>query len=313
MASRRIYYLAKNFAYPLGGVRIIHHHVDLLVKNGYDAVVLLRQDEAQHFFRSQVPTMVAGRNMSITASDIFVVPEPWNDILRGLASSPARRIVFCQNHFYVPNGIARATDYAAFGVSTILSCGDVIASALRDIFGLKHVPVVHNAIDHTLFKPGAKRLQIAYMPRKMRKESDYIRMSFKRRHPRFHAVPWVPIEMIQEAEVARILGESAIFLSLSHLEGVGLPPLEAMASGCLVVGFGGGGGLEYATPQNGFWCRQDDLSGCADALARACTLAHDDREAHAVRVAAGRSTAGRYTLQRMERELLDFWRTELAQ
>ncbi len=56
---------------------------------------------------------------------------------------------------------------------------------------------------------------------------------------------------------------------MSHREGFGLPPVEAMSAGALVVGFHGGGGLDYATPRNGFWRSEGDLVGCADALAEA--------------------------------------------
>jgi glycosyltransferase involved in cell wall biosynthesis len=51
-----------------------------------------------------------------------------------------------------------------------------------------------------------------------------------------------------EAETASVLRESAVFLSLNEREGFGLPPLEAMASGCVVVGFHGGCGRVYMRP-----------------------------------------------------------------
>jgi glycosyltransferase involved in cell wall biosynthesis len=118
--------------------------------------------------------------------------------------------------------------------------------------------------------------------------------------------------MVVEAEVAQRLGESAIFLSLSRLEGVGLPPLEAMASGCLVVGFTGGGGAEFARDDNGFWCSPDDLVGAADALARAVAVFEGDSAGYEVRRDAGMRTASQYNLGRLERELLAFWRDEVA-
>ncbi len=64
---------------------------------------------------------------------------------------------------------------------------------------------------------------------------------------------WAVIQNKSEAEVAAIMGQAAIFLSLSRFEGLGMTTLEAMASGCLVVGFTGIGGREYASRTNGFW------------------------------------------------------------
>ena len=39
--------------------------------------------------------------------------------------------------------------------------------------------------------------------------------------------------------------ESAIFMSFSRREGFGLPPQEAMACGCLVIGYHGQAGKEF--------------------------------------------------------------------
>jgi hypothetical protein len=49
---------------------------------------------------------------------------------------------------------------------------------------------------------------------------------------------WTWIENKSEAAVAQHLSEAQLFLSLSLHEGFGLLPLEAMASGCLVVAYG---------------------------------------------------------------------------
>ena len=71
-------------------------------------------------------------------------------------------------------------------------------------------------------------------------------------------------------------------------------PLEAMASGCIVVGFHGSGGLEYATDANGIWLRPDHLEAAADALAQAVIgVEQDDKRFQDMR-AAGLITAQRF-------------------
>lgn len=45
-----------------------------------------------------------------------------------------------------------------------------------------------------------------------------------------------------------------------------------MACGCVVAGFTGIGGKEFASPANGFWVDEDDCEAAADALAQAVEL-----------------------------------------
>ena len=65
---------------------------------------------------------------------------------------------------------------------------------------------------------------------------------------------------------AAAMGEAGVFLSLGRLESLGLTPLEAMACGCIVAGFTGIGGQEYASPANGFWAAEDDFPSCIKQL-----------------------------------------------
>ena len=48
-----------------------------------------------------------------------------------------------------------------------------------------------------------------------------------------------------ENDLSNILKKSKIFLSFSHMEGLGLPPLEAAKEGNKVIGYTGEGGKEY--------------------------------------------------------------------
>jgi glycosyltransferase involved in cell wall biosynthesis len=107
------------------------------------------------------------------------------------------------------------------------------------------------------------------MPRKRAIEAVYIRDMFRFTYPHYRHWEWREISNVGEAEAARMMGEARVFLSLSRLEGLGLTPLEAMASGCVVAGFTGIGGREYATPDNGFWVNENDFPACNTALAQA--------------------------------------------
>ena len=53
---------------------------------------------------------------------------------------------------------------------------------------------------------------------------------------------------MQHAEVASALQEALLFLSCGHPEGFGLPLAEAIACGCMVVGYHGLAGRDFALP-----------------------------------------------------------------
>jgi glycosyltransferase involved in cell wall biosynthesis len=311
MGERRILYLSRNYEKPAGGVRVAHHHVRMLCNNGFDAMLLLSRNPGKQFFASEAPSFVLDSAFKVEDTDTVVIPEAWDGYLQRLAKIGCQKVIFCQNHFYIPYGLGGARDYSEYGVRRVFCCSDVISLYLKRVLHTD-APVVHNGIDLSLFTPGAKKRQIAFMPRKMPQEAMFIRQTFRRLYPRWERTPWIAIQNVSESEVARILRESEIFLSLARLEGLGLPPIEAMASGAAVVGFHGDGGREYATSKNGLWVQPEDWLACAGRLDEALTLAADRPQVFAEHVRAGAETANRYTLERMERELLAFWTEQLA-
>jgi glycosyltransferase involved in cell wall biosynthesis len=83
--------------------------------------------------------------------------------------------------------------------------------------------------------------------------------------------------------------------------------LEAMAAGALCAGFTGIGGLEYATPENGFWVAEDDCEAAADALAEACAIATSGGPELARRLEAGYETARQWSYAAFLRQLEETW------
>ncbi len=101
--------------------------------------------------------------------------------------------------------------------------------------------------------------------------------------------------VLTRVDVAELLRSADIFLDLSIYQAFGRTALEAMACGCVPVVPSAGGAWEYAQPGvNAIVTRTDDEAVCfADAL----RIARDDAARRAMS-AAGRETAGRYTVER---------------
>ena len=110
---------------------------------------------------------------------------------------------------------------------------------------------------------------------------------------------WVPISGKTEAQVGAILRECAVLLSFSEREGFGLPPAEAMASGCYVIGFDGGGGREFFDPA--YCAPVTDLLSFAKAVLEA--TARPLEELAALGAKASGHVLGRYTVDGLRSDL----------
>ena len=314
MSDQRIIYVMHPFDVPFGGVANIYRHVEVLQRHGMPAFVALPSLPVRDFYGSAAPILLHSGKLRdcVGEGDVLVIPEGFANVASELAGTPARRLMFCQNQHYLPFSPDPRRGFAEFRVDGVIASSRAIADFFREVYGMADVPVLPYAIDPTRFKAAArKKRQIAYMPRKLRGEVAFMMATFKRRHQRHAEIPWIDIDNVSQAELADLLGESAVFLSLSHRESFGLPPLEAMACGCLVAGFDGGGGREYATSDNGWWAERGDWKGAIDGLAAAFDLLDGGGPDLLARQQAADATVRRYSPARLELELLAFWTTEL--
>jgi glycosyltransferase involved in cell wall biosynthesis len=313
MRNGRILYVLEPFPIPYGGVATIYRHVEILHGHGLPASVAISKAPARDFYATTAPLLIHGGHLNelVREGDAVVIPEGFKSYLQSLVSTPAKRLMFCQNHHYLPFAQSPNLGIAEFNVDGVIASSNAIRSFFRDVYGIMDVPLLPYAIDPNLFRPAdLKKRQIVYMPRKLGRDAAFIESVFKRRYPRHAGVPWIPIHDVSQSEAAKILGESEVFLSLSHRESFGLPPLEAMACGCLAAGFHGEGGLEYMTVENGWWAGAGDWKSTTDGLAAAFDLLDAEGPALDSKRDAMASTVRRYSPARLESELLAFWQKE---
>lgn len=309
----RILYLSTVFNKPAGGVRTIFHHVRELRRLGFEAaVVSTGAKPAPDWFTPDVPIIPFQSHLVLDPDDVLVLPEGAATATANARPARCRKVLFCQNQFSAFDSLRGAASWAELGVDYALYCSRTVAEAVGRCFTFRDSAVVRCAIDRTLFRPGGKRPSVIFMPRKRGDEVELLRQIFERQWPQYASLPWLRLNGLGEQLVAQHLEGAGVFLSLGKREGLGLPPLEAMACGCLVAGYTGLGGREYATADNGFWVEEDDTFAAADALGHALhTLLTDPRRSAAMRQ-AGYATADRYSFDGMRDDLRAFWNRMLA-
>ena len=248
------------------------------------------------------------------ADDIVVIPEFYRDAFAHFSTQPCRRVLHTQGPFLSFRGFDSIAQLNAAGLYAGIACS-AFGKNLMQRMGAALPWQVVSPFVHPLFNDGGanKKLQVAYMPDKRPKEAPVVLALFRQLYPEFDAVPWLPIAGVSRRACAAALADSAVFASFSCLEGLGLPPLEAMACGCLVCGFDGHGGRDYASPANGLWVAEGDHEGFAHAVAAALRLASSSGAQAAAQIAAGRQSAALYSQSRFERELLDAWQAIIGE
>ena len=300
-----------------GGIKHIFRMAEYLRQTGHDAVVFEQQAQRPGWFASTVPVCDQSILRPFDAdkdNQIYVLPEDQPHILADFAKFPQRKVIYSQNHFYGALGIGEAQSYADYGVTHMLCSSRTIYDHCCDRHPSLIAAIIPCSIEPAIFKPAAeKRNIIAYMPRKRAIEATYIRDMFCFTYPHYRDWLWQELSGLNESDVAVAMGKAKVFLSLSRLEGFGLTPLEAMASGCVVAGFTGIGGRDYATNENGFWAAEDDFPACVSQLGHAVQLSRQPQSlAFKALQTACQSTLTAYTPHSFQQAVTAAWSAILA-
>ena len=302
------------FTFPVnkkitGGIKTIFRHVEALREAGFEAVVFSADTATPTWFETDVPILPAEEVRR--DEDILVIPEDANAAFERFEDWRNRKILFCQNPFYVWMGL-KGRSLTDYGVDRILGTSRNIETFFQQRFPATPLGTVPYFIDPGLYYPEApKQLRINYVPRKRQIEAGFIQDLFRARFPEFRRVPWQRIENKPEAVYAASVREAAVSLSLSRYESFSLTIAEALACGCIVAGFTGFGAEEFTTTRNGFWAPDSDCFACVDLLAEAVDLASRGGSAYRDMREEAIATAARYNRDSFKQRLVDFWRSEV--
>ena len=278
------------------------------------SVSVFQPDGAPTWLSERLQSLAVAR-ATASAEDILVFPEIHLGGLANLAKKKvaSRKVMFCQNQYYMFFYGITAEEYAKFGFTHFIASSQFAKRSMETVLKVRDVAVVPCHIEGDMFFPREKRMQIVTMPRKfpfvagLPAQASLLRKMLVLKYAHLREIPWVSFENAPQDQVAETMGRSTVFLSLSRLESLGLGPLEAMASGCIVVGYHGTGGLEYATPENGFWFSPEQLEEVVDALASVIDGLNRGNANLRRMIDAGIATAARFSKEKTKQALQSLW------
>jgi hypothetical protein len=302
-----IYYACPDNPSPSGGVRRLYRHVEILNQHGIEAFILHRSPEFKiGWFETNVPVRYFGdQGVSFLSHNVLVIPEVMAPLMKLVANTPINRIAIALNWAHIYGCLPIGEDWRTYGITQAIAGSQYEREFISKTMGIDAHVLVSGTDDRLFYPRDEKILQIAYMPRK-NSLAPAILGAFQSIYPELSGIPLASIDGQSHKEVAQILGQSAIFLTATFPEGLARPPLEAMASGCIVVGFAGRGSLEYM--DNGDNCyRADDgdVLTAANYLAQAVIDIRNGQSQSMQEKAL--STAAKYSVQREEQRVLQYW------
>ena len=276
---------------------------------------------------------IYGRNIGspLRKTDVFCIAEGWPNMLAPALTAGTRAMVYAQSWSYIFSALPQGVSWGKLPV-TFLAVSHPVAHYLTERVALPLVGIVRPSIDKSRFHPAprreAKTVRIAWMPRKNKAMAEQIMQLTEAldrdKKPR---IEWVEIRNMPPDAVAETLRTCHIFLASGFPEGCSLPPLEAMASGCLVVGFSGFGGWDYMrqaeqgqyvprlklrpTPWqgNGLFASDGDVMEASFLLGQAVRMVRENGPEYAEIQKQAFATADAYSADAQREEVRAVWNT----
>jgi glycosyltransferase involved in cell wall biosynthesis len=253
MSKNTIYVFAPDLSRPLGGMRMLYRHVDILNANGFSAFIVHASANFKiNWFEHQTPVL---RGPVKLKSDNIAVYSEIGGLKIAQWAPGNRKAVLNQNAYYSFMGYPlleeAKTPYMHPEVVAAIVVSEDSKRYLEYVFPKLAIHRIKYSIDPKLYYiTGRKKKQICFMPRKNVEDARQV-LNILRYRKALDGWKVVAIEKKSQAEAAEILRDSLIFMSFGHPEGFGLPPAEAMAAGCITIGYHGNV-REFFTAEHGF-------------------------------------------------------------
>lgn len=280
-----------------------YRHVDLLNAMGQPAAILHERPGFRATWFPNTTRVLDTRTLTFRADDLLVVPEVYGPSMESI-DPDVRVLVFNQGAYITfdmldPDRTGDGSPYRGInrleGIMTVSQdSANLLALAFPDV----RIGIARPVVDRSVFHPGSgpRRQAFAHVITRRHHERNQVLHMLRAR-----GVGWesVPLTGMSEAQVAETLRSTPVFLSLSDRDGFGLPAAEAMASGCYVVGYTGGGGEEFFDPDH---CAPvTSTIDLVRALERAMTSSPD--ELYAAGQRASTAILGRYHEEGLRQDL----------
>jgi glycosyltransferase involved in cell wall biosynthesis len=320
LQQKTIWYFLPDYNQPSWGVGMLYHHVRLLNKNGFNAILLHERSPFMvDWLELMVPTQyLEDGELTFSKDDIIVVPE----ILAGdkrLFDIHARKIVFIQNCFSIFLGLNHAQTYRELKYEHAFTYLPHLHEIIKQHFNIETTDIPPFVAPFFYLIPDAlnqseRKKQIILFPKTGIPDYDIVQklLSKKLTQVQSKNSGWGIIELRNKShrEVSDIMKESAIFVSTNTHEAFNSSVPEAMAAGCIVVCYEAYGPKDFLEDkQNAFVFPNNHAYPLIDKLFSLIDNYDNIISDLAELRATAYRTACSYTIEKTEKALVSFFRS----
>lgn len=236
-----------------GGIQVLYEHVLLLREMGHDAFMYKDGGGEVTWFRHGAPSWEEPlKNLGEYA---VVIPEICPEIVDRFPGA-ARKILFAQAWFLMARPMEKlgCRTYAALGYTDVMSCGEGNSREAKSTALTEELPLhtVRNGVylGREYFQPRPEERITNSVLMLPRKRADFVETLSGRLGGYVPASggPEVTVRRIDgvpQQELAEAYRRADVFVHVTLREGLSLPPMEAMLSGCALAAFPGRTGGDY--------------------------------------------------------------------
>ena len=238
-----IFYFCPDLDLRSSGIRLLYQHVESLNRHGYEAAILHTATGFRVADMPSVPIRYLSTPNTLSMNDYVVIPEGVPEAMRLFKDSPLNLIAIALNWKYIYTMLTDFEDWRAFGIQKVLVNSFFVGDYIRWVMNIPTVDTVIG-VNPLLYKyePEKKVAQVSFLHRKATCFKELRRVLYSRNPAFIEKIKWRGMHGLNEADYAREVCQSRVFLNLSQAEGFPHSMMEAMRAGTLVAGYNSVGG-----------------------------------------------------------------------
>lgn len=309
----RILFLCPCDNTPYGGIHVIYENVDILNKNNFNAYVLHEVDNFRCTWFANNTKILYFKDVLINfENDILVIPEIYGPNILNIVPG-VKKVIFNQGAYLTFSRFGanynEKSPYLSDEIIGIISISQDNKEYLEYTFKDKIINRIINCIEYYGINPNYESKNKVISIIEKNNIQDFIQIiNILKIRDNLKGYTFDIIKNETHQNVLQRLEKSKIYISLSDEEGFGLSAAEAMAMGCVVIGYHGQGAKEYFKEEFSYRVEQGDVIDICKKVEEVIELIENRNEEYLSKVKKAREfILANYSKEQQKKSVVETW------